>query len=263
MAKRFTDPNKWHDEWFMELKPEFKLLWIYLTDVCDHAGIWRVNKRLAEFNIGHIDWSQAKEALVDRVYFGNDQYWFVPKFLSFHYGRDLKYGNAIKSAVKLIEDKGFSQIAVKVLGSPYLRVRKGLGKGYPTLQSKSISKSCSSSKTFSFEEVWKEYPRRLGKKEALRHFRATVTTEHQFASLKLALRKYKANVVGKSPEYIQHGSTWFNNWQDWVEFDEPKSVLSSALKPYQDPAKDIKPEDLPTAEDLRQAKEEAGLVRPA
>jgi len=44
MAKRQTDTKIWTTQrWFKKLHPCHKLAWKYLTDVCDHAGIWKVD----------------------------------------------------------------------------------------------------------------------------------------------------------------------------------------------------------------------------
>ena len=51
MAKRFLDTNVFDKEWFQELEPKFKLFWFYMISKCDHAGIWNVNMRMANFVI--------------------------------------------------------------------------------------------------------------------------------------------------------------------------------------------------------------------
>ena len=38
MAKRFTDTNKWRDLWWQSLSNDYKIIWQYLLDHCDHAG---------------------------------------------------------------------------------------------------------------------------------------------------------------------------------------------------------------------------------
>lgn len=44
MAKRQTDTKIWTTQrWFKKLHPNDKLVWKYLTDMCDHAGIWKVD----------------------------------------------------------------------------------------------------------------------------------------------------------------------------------------------------------------------------
>jgi len=49
---RFTAPEKWNDEWFSNLKPIEKLLFLYLVDRCDNAGFFEINKRFDAFLIG-------------------------------------------------------------------------------------------------------------------------------------------------------------------------------------------------------------------
>lgn len=38
--KIFTDSDKWDDVWFRSLKPNDKLIYFYLLDRSDHAGVW-------------------------------------------------------------------------------------------------------------------------------------------------------------------------------------------------------------------------------
>lgn len=70
-----------------------------------------------------------------------------------------------------------------------------------------------------FEELWNKYPKRIGKKHAKRHFESTVKTEEDVRAIQIALNNYLSSErVMKG--FIQNGSTWFNQWQDWVEFKE-------------------------------------------
>lgn len=44
MAKRQTDTKIWTTQrWFKKLHPFHKLAWKYLTDMCDHAGVWKID----------------------------------------------------------------------------------------------------------------------------------------------------------------------------------------------------------------------------
>lgn len=71
-----------------------------------------------------------------------------------------------------------------------------------------------------FETAWARYPRKDGKKEAFRHFRASVQTEAALNALHQALHNYLRHLAneGTEPRYIKSGSTWFNNWRDWLEW---------------------------------------------
>lgn len=79
---------------------------------------------------------------------------------------------------------------------------------------KERSKPSSDIESF-FEELWQAYPRKDGKKEALRHYKASVKTEADMDRINDALGNYLESVVDKELQYIKTGKVWFNNWQDW------------------------------------------------
>ena len=49
VAKRFIDTNIWNKQWFRQLELKRKLLWLYITTKCDHAGIWDADFEAASF----------------------------------------------------------------------------------------------------------------------------------------------------------------------------------------------------------------------
>lgn len=69
-----------------------------------------------------------------------------------------------------------------------------------------------------FEPLWKTYPRREGRKDALKHFKATVKTTEDLANIKLAVKNYADYITkaGKDREFTKMGSTFFNDWEEWV-----------------------------------------------
>lgn len=73
-----------------------------------------------------------------------------------------------------------------------------------------------------FENVWKEYPNRVGKKEALRHYKSTVKDADDAQDVLIALANYKEHLSVNDWKKPQNGSTWFNNWQDWLDWVEPQ-----------------------------------------
>ncbi len=52
MAYRFSDSGKWSDEWFIDLTPYEKLLFMYLCDNCDIAGFYELSLRKLVFDTG-------------------------------------------------------------------------------------------------------------------------------------------------------------------------------------------------------------------
>lgn len=71
-----------------------------------------------------------------------------------------------------------------------------------------------------FETIWQKYKRRIGRKAAERHFHASVKTTQDWLDIQNALENYnlKLSIEKTEEKFIQHGSTWFNNWRDWVSY---------------------------------------------
>ena len=66
-----------------------------------------------------------------------------------------------------------------------------------------------------FQTLWDKYPNRQGKKNALRHFNSKVKTDEDLANIAIALDNYLKSGNVKNG-FIKNGSTWFNEWQDWI-----------------------------------------------
>lgn len=91
-------------------------------------------------------------------------------------------------------------------------------------------KTNSASVHFWFEEIWSKYPNRVGKKQAQRHYEATVKSEEDRLDCQDALVKYQKHLEENTWKKPQNGSTWFNNWRDWFDWVEPVNVESKADK---------------------------------
>lgn len=236
VATRLTDSNKWDDAWFADLIPDMKLLWLYLVDQCDHAGIWKVNKRMADFKIGKsMDWSLVESAFKGRLFTTNPEYWFIPKFLTFQYGKALKRGDAINSAIRLLKTSSYLDVAVDVLGDP-LNTLLTLSDGSletPKAKAKAIAKAeavvdveegMGETKERRdkirewFEVLWKNYPedRRSGKAMALKSFRKRVKTHNDALWAADALEKYLESKTVKDG-FIKNASTFFANLEDYAD----------------------------------------------
>jgi hypothetical protein len=79
-----------------------------------------------------------------------------------------------------------------------------------------------------FEIVWQNIlpAMRKGKKAAARHYAATVNDADDMERFRLAYHNY-THSKAVADGYVQHGSTWFNNWEDWVtQKPEPQKRIS-------------------------------------
>ncbi len=88
MAKRFTDTDKWKKPFIRGLQGAYKLLWFYILDDCDHAGIWQVDFEVAQIRIGEkIDEKKALEIFKEKIEVINGgSKWFLRDFIDFQYG---------------------------------------------------------------------------------------------------------------------------------------------------------------------------------
>ncbi|MCP4355976.1 MAG: hypothetical protein GY793_10185 [Proteobacteria bacterium] len=123
MAKRFTDNEKWKDAWFMDLPSKYKLFWLYLLDECNHAGIWKVNFKVASFHIGeHLEYSEVKRIMNGRITLLNDEKWYINKFIKYQYKCEIQglspKNNAHLSIIKILNEYDiFKPLTSPLLGA--------------------------------------------------------------------------------------------------------------------------------------------------
>ena len=82
---------------------------------------------------------------------------------------------------------------------------------------------------FDFEALWAKYPNKDGKKLAQRSFISSVKSQKDYEDIQTALSNYlQSERVTKG--FIKNGSTWFNNWHDWINYSGSKEIESEAYK---------------------------------
>ena len=110
MAKRFTDTEKWKKGFVRNLPPAYKLLWLYMLDDCDNAGVWQVEVEVASIRLG----VKLKEAEALKLFgnnvisFDNGTKWFIKEFVKFqqgvnHIGELNNNSNPHKSILRIVE----------------------------------------------------------------------------------------------------------------------------------------------------------------
>ena len=100
-----TDTDKWKKRFLRELKPQHKLLWFYILDDCNHAGIWDVDIEVASIRVGEeLIYDMLPQAFLDKiVIFDNGDKWFIPEFIDFQYGELNPNSNVHKSVIALLD----------------------------------------------------------------------------------------------------------------------------------------------------------------
>lgn len=109
MAKnRNRDIHVWRDPWYRKLPFLYKLLWTYLCDNCDDAGVWKEDLDLLQFQIGcPIDKDKAMELFNEgkpRLIEFKLGYWLIKDFIRFHYGKLTPNNNYHRYVSKLVND---------------------------------------------------------------------------------------------------------------------------------------------------------------
>jgi hypothetical protein len=111
MPKRFTDTDKWKKPFVRGLLGAYKLLWLYICDDCDHAGIWQVDIEIAQIKIGEkITEKEAIKQFGKKIQiFDNGTKWFIPSFIEFQYPSGLNPANKAHSSVlNILKNKGLT-----------------------------------------------------------------------------------------------------------------------------------------------------------
>ena len=122
MAKRFTDTDKWKDEWYTELPNDYKIIWQYLLDTCDNAGIYKRNIKLLNImcntNVSETDILNAFKLRVTPI---SDEKWIINKFCVFQYGPDFleSKNKAVISVVNKLIENNLYQSSTNTLLIPY------------------------------------------------------------------------------------------------------------------------------------------------
>jgi hypothetical protein len=133
MAKRFTETNKWDDPFFIDLDVKYKMLWLFMLDKCDHAGMFQFSKRLVDFHLcSSYDESDVLIVFGSRIIVLESGKWFINRFIKYQYG-DLNENNRVhKSVIDILHKEGASKTLARVilgaskeLVSPMLGSSKG------------------------------------------------------------------------------------------------------------------------------------------
>lgn len=214
MFKRFTDCDKWEDPWFRRLPVEYKLLWSYICDHCDNAGVWKVDMETAAHFIGQTMPEQvALEQLSGRIMLLGNGYWLVTKFVEFQFGSLSSDSPLHKAVLKLIDKHTLS------LPYPYPSPRVQVKVKDKVKDKRRRRRDVSPA--FDFNAIWIEYPRKLGREDAIRSFADQVKTDKDWQDINTALNNFRFYLKNEGTEekFIPHGSTWFNKkWRDWITY---------------------------------------------
>ncbi len=128
--KRFTETQKWGKPWFRKLSPKHKLLWQWLCDNCDSAGVVDPDWDVSSLQIGEAVNGEDLAVFGDRVAQIDGGKLWLSTFIEFQYGRLSRECKPHAQIFASMEKHGIDPNSV----SENQRVSKGYPKGIHTLQ---------------------------------------------------------------------------------------------------------------------------------
>mgnify|MGYP000865790415 CR=1 FL=1 len=127
MAKRFTDSDKHKDPWFRKLRADLKMLFLFICDDCNHAGVWKENVQLFNVIYGQSVSVDDLVLLEEKLTKIDDETYFLTSFIKFQYGSLRTTNKAHVGVIRALNYAGISYLQYlepKPLASP-----QGIGEG--------------------------------------------------------------------------------------------------------------------------------------
>lgn len=229
MAYRFSDTSKWNDEWFVDLTPQEKLLFLYLCDNCDIAGFYELSTRKLSFDTS-LSADEVKGALkgLERAFILSEdrRILFLKKFVKHqknlplnalnksHKGilsRFENYKSRFSTDLVLLVNEGISPLQ-KAEFKPLLR---GSGNGNGNIHVEVNNKGVD------FENFWNLYDKKVGDKARVGIKWNKLAVSVQELVLK-RLPEWKKQFTDK--QFQPHPETYINQqrWNDEIIVKFPK-----------------------------------------
>ena len=228
MAKRFTDTSKWEKQSFHDLPTKMKLVWLYLCDKCDHAGVWDLNIGLMSYQIGSkITLNEILKGLGDKVELRGNKL-LVTAFVEFQYGK-LNPDNKVHHSV-------LQRLEKLAPIEPHTSPIQG-AKDKDKEKDQDKAKEEDKDPGFDFEFLYDEYPRKLKKGESLKRLSEVLKTRQDYDDFAVANKKhaeYHAR-TGTKEQFIPHMTTFIENreskpytqpWRDWLDPSTGTSTIT-------------------------------------
>lgn len=220
MAKRFIDSEIFRSPSIRALQAPYKLLWIYILNDCDHAGIWIPDFEICSIYLDRkYTAKESLEAFGKKIVMVDDgKKWWIPKFVEFQYGQLNAENRAHKSVLAILGEYG-------------LLKKKGLIKPLTRPSQGRKDKDMDKDKVKESELIYAEYPRKIGKAVAVKAIDKALKSGENFEGLLSKTMAYAKAVLEWSDEnkkFIPHPSTWYNaeryndDQSEWVRETEDK-----------------------------------------
>jgi hypothetical protein len=120
MAKRWTDTEKWKDDWYISLSNDNRIVWQWLLDNCNHAGICKRSIGLLNMMCRVNYTEQEMINHMDTRVLIHENIWFIPKFIKFQYSTLHSGKAAVVSVVKALFEFNCLGMIPESFGNDYI-----------------------------------------------------------------------------------------------------------------------------------------------
>ena len=232
---RTIKPELFRHEELYELEVKtglpIRIAWIGLFTVADREGRFRWQPRVLKLDVlpfDKADFEMVLEALKAsgfiKQYSANGKlYGYIP---SFNIHQRVKSDEA-QSQLPTPPDEPERDRTPTVVQPEPDRVRIGVVE-LELERELEKEKNISAKPTFDFDRVYREYPRKEGKQEGIKHCRSQIKTSDAYEQLLLAVRRYrdKCQLDGTETKFMKHFSSFMagGKWRDFLDPDVGTSI---------------------------------------
>ena len=265
MSKRGIDTDLINKRWYRELEPKWKVLWIHLTLMCDHAGILDVDVPIWNILISpdcEFTEEEILEVFGDKIFAYKKHKWWLIDFIDFQQKNNnirkaIKDGTGSRfynSIINRLQIEGLTRAFLDPSPDPSqgslkdrrykikdkrLKIEDSTLDGNEKKEDKKLElRELKKRNKEQFELIWIEYPRDSGKKPGLEKYLVLAPDEDLF-------NKIYSDIVERSKShkwreekgrYVPMMTTYLNQerWNDEMfAVDAPPAERSgSGLEPY-------------------------------
>ena len=200
-----------------------KLVWCYLSDEVNHAGIWEVDIASLEFFLG-IKTSEEEilENFNRKIIPIKKHKWFIPKFLEFQYKGKMSYNNNChRSAIEILKKHNLYDY-VKDKG---LILNETGVTEEETEKDKVIDKEIEER----FNVFWNEYPRKQSKKYAFQIFKRINPSDELCSEIVASISVFQTSGQWADRNFIPLPSTFLNQ-ERWKDEDFNLKIIKKAYE---------------------------------
>lgn len=92
MSLRYTQTDKWKDDWFLSLSNDYRIIFLWLVDSCTIAGVWKISFKEMNYKCNtNITESEFLEIFGNRLKkVDNHNAYFIPNYLKVQYPAGLQ-----------------------------------------------------------------------------------------------------------------------------------------------------------------------------